>query len=151
MPRLNTSQMIGQMSGRAPAIPELGMIEYNYGGEALHGVWSTCVNSSGAAGGPLKCPTQFGSPLSMGCSFNKRLWRAMADATSSEIRAFYDVAGGDNGQARSLEGTPFGLSYYAPNINVMRDPRWGRNEEVPSEDPFMNGEVQCSFLLDSWM
>lgn len=114
--------MIGQMSGRAPAIPELAMIEYNYGGEALHGLWSTCVNSSGAAGGPLKCPTQFGSPLSMGCSFNRRLWRAMADATSTEIRAFYDVAGGDNGQARSLEGTPFGLSYYAPNINVVRHP-----------------------------
>ena len=42
-------------------------------------------------------------------------------------------------QTKSLEGSPFGLSYYAPNINVMRDPRWGRNEEVPSEDPFMTG------------
>jgi beta-glucosidase-like glycosyl hydrolase len=47
-----------------------------------------------------------------------------------EIRAFYDTAGGDSGQAKSLEGAPFGLTYYAPNVNVMRDPRWGRNEEV---------------------
>ena len=118
LPRLNTTQQISQMTGRAPAIPELGMIEYNYGGEALHGLWGTCVHSNKT--GVTKCPTQFGSPLSMGCSFNRRLWRAMADATSTEIRAFYDTA---DGQAKSLEGLPFGLSYYAPNVNVMRDPR----------------------------
>ena len=123
LPRLNTTQQISQMTGRAPAVPELGMVEYNYGGEALHGLWGTCVHSN--ATGVTKCPTQFGSPLSMGCSFNRRLWRAMADATSTEIRAFYDTA---DGQAKSLEGLPFGLSYYAPNVNVMRDPRWGRNE-----------------------
>ena len=124
LPRLNTSAQLSQMTGRAPAIPEWGVPEYNYGGEALHGVGSTCVNVSSSetegSAQKVKCPTQFGSPLSMGCSFNRRLWRAMADATSTEIRAFYDKAGGDNGQAKSLEGLPFGLSYYAPNINVMR-------------------------------
>ena len=51
----------------------------------------------------------------------------MADATSTEIRALYGVPAAG---AHSLEGLPFGLTYYAPNVNVMRDPRWGRNEEV---------------------
>ena len=118
LPRLNLTQRLGQFSGTAPAIPELGMAEYNYGGEALHGIWSDCVNSSA---GELKCPTQFGSPLAMSCSFNRRLWRAMASATSTEIRAFYDAAAADplnaSSSAKSLEGLPFGLSYYTPNIN----------------------------------
>ena len=61
LPRLNTTQQIAQMTGRAPAIPELGMVEYNYGGEALHGLWGTCVHDN--ATGATKCPTQFGSPL----------------------------------------------------------------------------------------
>ena len=62
LPRLNTSAQLSQMTGRAPAIPEWGVPEYNYGGEALHGLWAACVNVSGVS----KCPTQFGSPLSMG-------------------------------------------------------------------------------------
>ena len=142
LPRLNVSQMLGQMTGIGPAIPELGVVEYNYGGEALHGIWSTCVNASD---GSLKCPTQFGSPLSMSCSFNRRLWRAMASATSTEVRAFYDFAAAGGESAKSLEGLPFGLSYYTPNINIMRDPRWGRSEETPGEDPYLNGEYGYAF------
>ena len=78
LPRLNTTAQLGQLSATAPAISELGMIQYNYGGEALHGVWAACVNTS-ATSGPVKCPTQFGAPLSLGCTFNRRLWRAAAD------------------------------------------------------------------------
>ena len=138
LPRLSVAEQLSQLSMHAPAIPELGMQEYNYGGEALHGLWANCVNISGV----IKCPTQFGSPLLMGCSFNRRLWRAVADATSTEIRALYAAAGG---QAHSLEGPPLGLTYYAPNINLARDPRWGRNEEVPSEDPLVAGEYGFAF------
>ena len=117
LPRLNLTQRLSQFSGTAPAIPELGMVEYNYGGEALHGIWASCVNSTT---GERKCPTQFGAPLAMSCSFNRRLWRAMASATSTEIRAFFDAAAADPmgaSSAKSLEGLPFGLSYYTPNIN----------------------------------
>lgn len=118
LPRL--TQRLSQFSGTAPAVPELRMIEYNYGGEALHGIWSGCVNTTTAAGAKLtKCPTQFGSPLAMSCSFNRRLWR-VASATSTETRAFYDAAPADplnaSTSAKSLEGLPFGLSYYTPNI-----------------------------------
>ena len=114
LPRLNTTQRIQQMQMVGPAVPELGIIEYDYGGEALHGVWSTCVNTTA---GRKKCPTQFGAPLAMGCSFNRRLWRAMASATSTEARALYSLGPGSG--AASLEG-PLGLSYYAPNVNIMR-------------------------------
>ena len=116
LPRLNLTQRLSQFSGIAPAVPELGMIEYNYGGEALHGIWASCVTTTNTT----KCPTQFGAPLAMSCSFNRRLWRAVASATSTEIRAFYDAAAADplnaNTSAKSLEGLPFGLSYYTPNI-----------------------------------
>jgi hypothetical protein len=55
----------------------------------------------------------------MGCSFNRRLWRAMADATSTEIRAFYDAA---TGTVHSLEGLPFGLSYYGERPESLTPP-----------------------------
>ena len=141
LPRLTVEQQISQLSMRAAAVPALGLIEYNFGGEALHGLWSNCATSPT---GEKKCPTQFGSPLSMGCSFNRRLWRAVGDAISTEIRA---LAANATSGVHSLEGPPLGLTYYAPNINLMRDPRWGRNEEVPSEDPFFTGEYGHEFTV----
>ena len=142
--RLTTAQRIGQMkrNGAAP-VPSLGLEPFNYGGEALHGLWSTCAFDNGT-----KCPTQFPTPLALGASFNRDLWRAAADVASTEARALYlnnlQNATGD-APAKSLEG-PLGLVYYTPNVNVLRDGRWGRAEEVPSEDPYMNGEYGAAFV-----
>jgi len=122
------------------------MRQYNFGGEALHGLWSTCAETN-------RCPTQFPSPITMASSWNKDLWQAAARASAIEARALYannllqfpQTDGFGDGCAKSLEGC-LGLSYYAPNINIGRDPRWGRVEEIPSEDPFLNGEYGSRFV-----
>ena len=122
------------------------MRQYNFGGEALHGLWSTCAENN-------RCPTQFPSPITMASSWNKDLWQAAARASAIEARALYannllqfpQTDGFGDGCAKSLEGC-LGLSYYAPNINIGRDPRWGRVEEIPSEDPLLNGEYGSRFV-----
>ena len=130
-------------------------------------MWSTCAYdnvtaSASAAGadqgqgvGPAaavrrRCPTQFPSPITLGAGFDDQTWRAMADVSSTEARALYAHnkrirPTGGAAPAKSLEG-PLGLSFYAPNLNLMRDPRWGRTEEVPSEDPKMNGRYGAAFV-----
>ena len=148
-PRLNASQRISQMSSGAKAVPELGMEQYSFGAEALHGLgWGGCAvdNLTANASGRTFCPTSFPAPTTLGASFNRELWRAMASATSTEARAFfghnaelYQQIGAPlkNPNASdpavreklkegtligSLEGTQ-GLTFYAPNVNLMRDPR----------------------------
>lgn len=91
LPRLSLQQKIGQTAMVAPAVPELGMIKYNFGGEALHGVWSSCtVDNVSTAGRPATgrtvCPTQFPAPIHMASSFNRELWHGMADASSTEAQ-----------------------------------------------------------------
>ena len=122
--RLNLTQKWQQMTMQPPAIPELGLDELNFGGEALHGVWASCVRG--------RCPTQFPAPLAMGATFDADLWRAVGAATGAEARALYATH-----NATGLEGA-LGLTFYAPNVNLLRDGRWGRAEEVPSEDPCVN-------------
>ena len=159
LPRLTLPEKIGQTGMVAPAVPGLGMVRYNFGGEALHGVWSSCVQDNVTTPtrngtGRTVCATQFPAPIHMAASFNRKLWHGMAAASSAEARGLYnhnkllypDTAGFGTPCARSLEGC-LGLSYYTPNINIARDPRWGRIEETPGEDPFMNGEYAKGGLL----
>ena len=157
LPRLNLTDKIGQTGMVATAVPAWGMQEYNFGGEALHGVWASCISDNFTTPthkptGRLLCPTQFPAPIHMSCAFNRDLWRQMADVSSTEARALYrnnqlrHPADGGFGApcSRSLEGC-LGLSYYTPNVNLARDPRWGRIEETPGEDPFINGEYAFAF------
>ena len=133
---LNTSERIGQLGmvavGASRPKDGVAFSSLNMGGEALHGLWSTCVDGL--------CPTQFPSPLHLGASFNKDIWHAVGNISSIEARAIFAT-----GQGKSLEGT-LGLTYYTPNINLLRDPRWGRAEEVPSEDPLVNGAYGHNFV-----
>eukprot|EP01079_Euglenida_sp_SAG-EU17-18_P007891 gene7891-7313_t len=138
--RMNTTLRMAQLAMRAPGDPDLAMPDYNFGGEALHGVWSTCINSTAPGGRPL-CPTQFPSVIALGSTFNPAMWHSVGAASGVEARGLYQADGG----ARSLEG-PIGLSFYAPNVNILRDPRWGRGEEVPGEDPFMNAMYGRQFV-----
>merc|ERR1719316_2375959 len=68
MPRMSTAQRIAQMAMVGPEVPELGMEQYNYGGEALHGVWSTCAydNLTHTSSNRTACPTQFPTPITLG-------------------------------------------------------------------------------------
>ena len=124
LPRLTAAQRIAQMGMVGPAEPDLAMEQYNFGGEALHGVWSTCAydNVTETGTSRKRCPTQFPSPITLGASFDDRTWRAMADVTSTEARALYAhnkrLHAGGAAPAKSLEG-PIGLSFYAP---VRNDP-----------------------------
>lgn len=145
LPRLNLTDKIGQTGMVATAVPQWGMQEYNFGGEALHGVWASCISDNVTTPGHTPthkqlCPTQFPAPIHMSSSFNRELWRQMADVSSTEARALYrnnqlrhpDDGGFGAPCSRSLEGC-LGLSYYTPNVNLARDPRWGRIEETPGE------------------
>ena len=95
--------------------------------EALHGVESGCGRSSGSDGS-TGCATSFPHGLLLGATFNRSLWRSVGEAISYEARAL-----GNQG----VWGSGFSWS---PDINLFRDPRWGRGQEVPGEDPVLNSE-----------
>jgi hypothetical protein len=111
-----------------PAIPRLGFPPYK---------WLTEVNSdvqASCSGAPSRCPTVFIGPTGIGASFNRTSWWMKGDSISDELRALQNAQ-------KSL-----GLSGFGPNINLVKDPRYGRNSEVPSEDPFHSGSYAVSYL-----
>jgi beta-glucosidase-like glycosyl hydrolase len=88
-------------------------------------------------GDEARCPTSFPSPNSLGATFNASLWRDIGSAIGLELRSLW-LQGAR--EASPWSGQPHaGLDCWSPNINIARDPRWGRNQEVPSEDPTVNG------------
>ena len=132
LPRLTLNEKISQTKMVAGAVPRLGMVQYNFGGEALHGVWSICVIDNVSSptrhpSGRVVCPTQFPAPIHMASSFNRQLWHDMADISSTEARGLFNNnnirypsnAGFGSPCAKSLEGC-LGLSFYTPNINIAR-------------------------------
>ncbi len=103
--RMTTTEKITQMVNTAAAIPRLGLPKYQWWSEALHGV---CV--SGVA-------TSFPEPINLGATFNMPLVHRIGSIISTEARAF-------NNQGRT------GLNFFTPNVNIFRDPRWGRGQET---------------------
>jgi beta-D-xylosidase 4 len=118
-------------------VERLGINRYTYLVETNTGVSSRCLD-----GHQDKCSTTFGSPAMMAASFNRELWFAKGDVISNEMRAYYHSKSKRGNKANS----PIGLHGYAPSVNLMRDPRWGRNQEVPSEDPFLSGEYAKHYI-----
>jgi hypothetical protein len=112
----------------------LGVPPYMHLVETNTAVASTCL-------GPNKCSTNYPGPPGLGASFNRSLWRAKGHAMGEEMRAFNNLrwyrATGD--APHSL----IGLNGYGPNLNIARDPRYGRISEVPGEDPFLTGTCRC--------
>lgn len=117
---MTIEEKISQLTNDADAIPRLGVAHYNYWSEALHGVLA-----SGA--------TSFPQAVAMGASWDPDLVQQVASAISDEARA-YHVAYGK------------GLTYWSPTINIARDPRWGRNEESYSEDPYLLSRMGVAFV-----
>ena len=75
--RFTVNETLSQMGMVAAAVPRLGLPALNYGGEALHGVWATCVDG--------RCPTQFPAPNALGQSFDRDLWEAVGAASASQL------------------------------------------------------------------
>jgi beta-glucosidase len=129
--RMSVAEKIQQMRYAAPAIPRLGIPAYNYWNECLHG-----VARAGVA-------TVFPQAIGMAATWDAPLIRQEADVIATEARAKHnDYAvkhGGDSAQY-------YGLTFWTPNINIFRDPRWGRGQETYGEDPFLTARVGVAFI-----
>ena len=113
----------------SPAIPKAGIPEYNWWNEALHG-----VARAGTA-------TVFPVPIAMAASFDEELVKEIGDCISTEGRAKY------NGFQREQDYDIYkGLTYWSPNINIFRDPRWGRGHETFGEDPYLTAHMGEKFI-----
>lgn len=117
------------MVNDAAAIERLGIQEYNWWNECLHG-----LARAGKA-------TVFPQSIGLGATFDPDLVYRMADAISDEARAFYRYA-----SKRGNRGLYTGLNFYSPNVNIYRDPRWGRGQETYGEDPFLTSQLGVAFV-----
>jgi beta-glucosidase len=135
--RMTLEEKVLQMQNSAPVIPRLGVGVYNYWNEALHGV------ASGRA-------TVFPEPIGMGASFDPDLVHRVADAISTEARAKYHEAQRHAPIPEVPPGNSPGriawLTYWSPNINIFRDPRWGRGQETYGEDPYLTSRMGVAFV-----
>jgi len=127
--QMTLPEKLSQMVYDASAIERLNIPEYNWWNEALHG-----VARSGAA-------TVFPQAIGMAASFNKDLMLDVATAISDEARAKYN-----DYKRLGKTGIYQGLTMWSPNINIFRDPRWGRGHETYGEDPYLTGEMGVSFI-----
>ncbi len=117
------------MVNSASAIPRLGVPEYDWWNEALHGL--------GRAGKA----TVFPQAIGLAATFDDDLIYRIASAISDEARAFYN-----NASLRGNRGIYAGLTFYSPNVNIYRDPRWGRGQETYGEDPYLTSRVGVAFV-----
>jgi len=129
--RLSLVEKVQQMRNAAPAIPRLGVPAYDYWSECLHG-----VARAGTA-------TVFPQAIGMAATWNVPLIRAEADVIATEARAKHnDYAGKHDGDSARF----YGLTFWTPNINIFRDPRWGRGQETYGEDPFLTAQLGVAFI-----
>ena len=128
--RLTLEEKMGQLLYESPAIDRLGIPEYNWWNECLHG-----VARAGYA-------TVFPQSISIAASWNKKLIRNVATVISDEARAKHHEY-----IRRGQRGIYQGLTFWSPNINIFRDPRWGRGHETYGEDPYLTGQMGKEFVL----
>lgn len=127
--RMTLEEKVSQMMDRAPAIPRLEIPEYNWWNEALHG-----VARSGLA-------TSFPQAIGLAATWDDSLIFRMATVISDEARAkYHDYV------RRGSRGRYQGLTFWSPNINLFRDPRWGRGQETYGEDPYLTGRLAVPFI-----
>ena len=127
--QMTLDEKVSQMMDQAPAIPRLGIPEYNWWNEGLHG-----IARSGYA-------TMFPQAIGMAATWDANLIHGEARVISTEARAKYNHAIAEGNHARY-----FGLTVWSPNINIFRDPRWGRGQETYGEDPFLTGTLGSEFV-----
>lgn len=129
--QLTLQEKIRLLVNNAAAVPRLGIQGYEWWSEALHGVSN--VGPGTRFGGAFPGATSFPQVITTAASFNSSLWEEIGRVVSDEARAMYN-------------GGMAGLTYWSPNVNVFRDPRWGRGQETPGEDPVMAGKYAASYV-----
>jgi beta-glucosidase len=127
--QLTSEEKINLLLYNSPGVERLHIPKYNWWNEALHG-----VARAGRA-------TVFPQAIGMAATFNDSLINKAADAISDEARAKYNTAIKNNNRAQYL-----GLTFWSPNINIFRDPRWGRGHETYGEDPYLTGRIGSAFV-----
>ncbi len=128
--RIPESDVPGLLGNSGKGVESLKIPPYQWWSEALHGV----ANSPGVEFlSPTLNATSFPQVVTTSMSFNTTLFNAIGQAISTEARAFSNFRHA-------------GMTFWTPNINIFRDPRWGRGQETPGEDPTLNGEYASSFV-----
>ena len=131
--RMTLSEKISLLHQYQPAIPRLGMPLFKMGTEALHGVaWSNDFNQKGAV--VFAKGTVFPQAIGLASTWNPELVRRVGRAVGLEARGFH-----------AQNPIVWGLNLWAPVVNLLRDPRWGRNEEGYSEDPYLTGQMATAY------
>lgn len=128
--RMTLDEKIGQMMNNAPAIERLGVPAYNWWNECLHGVARSPYNT-----------TSFPQAIAMAATWDREAIRLMGEYASDEGRAIFN-----DSKRRGAPGIYKGLTYWSPNINIFRDPRWGRGQETYGEDSYLTGEMGSAFV-----
>ena len=127
--KMTVEERAGQLSYNAPAIPRLGIPAYNWWNEGLHG-----VARAGTA-------TMFPQAIGMAAAFDEELVGKMAECVATEGRAKY------NAYSKQEDRDIYkGLTFWSPNVNIFRDPRWGRGHETYGEDPFLTSRLGVAFV-----
>ena len=128
--RLTLEEKVNQMLNSTPAIPRLGIPAYDWWNECLHGVARTKYHT-----------TSYPQAIGMAATFDVNAMKQMGDYTSDEGRAIH------NESLRKKDYSRYtGLTYWTPNINIFRDPRWGRGQETYGEDPFLTASMGTAFV-----
>src|SRR6185503_18894588 len=128
--RMTLEEKARQLGHTAPAIPRLGVPEYNWWNEGLHG-----VARAGIA-------TVFPQAIGMAATWDEPLLREVGDTVSTEFRAKYVDRVHPDGGTEWYRG----LTIWSPNINIFRDPRWGRGQETYGEDPYLTGRIAINYI-----
>nr|BBF89979.1 putative auxin-induced beta-glucosidase [Oryza rufipogon] len=129
--RLTRAEKVRLLVNNAAGVPRLGVAGYEWWSEALHGVSDT--GPGVRFGGAFPGATAFPQVICTAASFNATLWELIGQAVSDEGRAMYN-----GGQA--------GLTFWSPNVNIFRDPRWGRGQETPGEDPAVAARYAAAYV-----
>ena len=127
--QMTLEEKVYQMMHNAARVERLGIPSYNWWSEALHG-----VARAGVA-------TMFPQAIAMAATFDTQLIEEVADTISTEGRAKYNAF-----QAEGDHDIFKGLTFWSPNINIFRDPRWGRGQETFGEDPYLTGRMGVAFI-----
>src|SRR3954470_12689312 len=128
--QLTLQEKVDQLINTAPAIPRLGIPAYNWWTESLHGAIGEVPT------------TNFPEPIGLAATFDEPLIQDVAGAISLEVRALHDRAR----KTGRLGYIGTGLDTWSPNINIFRDPRWGRGQETYGEDPFLTAHMGVAFV-----
>ena len=127
--RMTLQEKVFQMNYNSPGIPRLHIPEYNWWNEALHGVGRSGVT------------TVFPQAIGLAATFDDSLAKAVATVISDEARAMYNAA-----IKKGYHLKYGGLTFWTPNINIFRDPRWGRGQETYGEDPYLTSRMGVAFV-----